>query len=216
EGFGRMDMTIHRGRRWSAARAYLRPAVKRGNLTLAVDALVTRILFEGKRAIGVEYVRRGRVHRVRAEREVILAGGAINSPQLLLLSGVGPADELNALDIPVVTDLPGVGANLQDHLELYVQVASTQPITLYNATKRLAMLRIGLEWFLFQSGLGASAHLEAGGFIRSRPGVRHPDLQFHFLPSLVIDHGRVPPDRHGYQAHVGPMPATSVGWLQLA
>ncbi|MBI1777011.1 MAG: choline dehydrogenase [Proteobacteria bacterium] len=216
EGFGRMDMTIHRGRRWSAAQAYLRPALKRRNLLVEVKALATRILFEGGRAIGIEYAKDGSTRRARAEREVILAGGAINTPQLLMLSGIGRADHLGAHDIAVIADVPGVGANLQDHLELYVQVASTQPITLYSATKTLAMLRIGLEWFLFQTGLGASAHLEAGAFIRSRPGVRQPDLQLHFLPSMVIDHGRQPAHRHAYQAHIGPMRATSVGNLTLA
>ncbi len=150
-----------------------------------------------------------------ADREVILCGGAINSPQLLMLSGVGPADHLQGHGIPVVADLPGVGQNLQDHLELYVQQACAQPITLYTVQHGLPMILSGLRWFLFQSGLCASAHLEAGGFIRRNDAVPHPDLQYHFLPSQVIDHGRIRPELHAYQAHVGPMRPTSIGHLAL-
>jgi choline dehydrogenase len=215
EGFGRMDMTIHHGRRWSAAMAYLRPAMARPNLRVVVEALTSRVLFEGRRARGVEYARNGRTEQARAAREVIVSGGAINSPQLLLLSGVGPADHLNQHGIAVVHDLPGVGANLQDHLEMWVQYECTQPITLYSATKFWHWIPIGLRWFLFQTGPGASAHLESGGFIRSRAGVEHPDIQYHFLPSVVNDHGRIPGDRHAFQAHVGPMRATSVGAITL-
>jgi choline dehydrogenase len=209
-----MDMTVHRGRRWSAASAYLRPAMVRPNLTVIVDALATRILVEGGRATGIEFRHRGALKRGRA-REIILAGGAINSPQLLLLSGIGPADEIRRLGIAVVQDLPGVGRNLQDHLELYVQHACTQPITLYLTENPLNRVAIGARWFLFKSGLGASAHLEAGGFIRRNAEVPHPDLQYHFLPSLVNDHGRKPIGRHGFQAHVGPMRPTSTGYLRL-
>jgi len=216
EGFGRMDMTIHNGKRWSSASAYLRPALNRPNLRVETGALTSRILFEGTRAVGIEYSQYGKLHQVRAEREVILCGGAINSPQLLMLSGIGQADELRALDIPVVADLPGVGQNLQDHLELYVQQECTQPITLFDAMKPHNMVRIGIQWFLFKSGLCSSAHLEAGAFIRSRAGVSHPDIQYHFLPALVNDHGRDPGDRHAFQAHVGPMRPTSRGFLKLA
>jgi choline dehydrogenase len=215
EGFGPMDMTIHRGRRWSTSVAYLRPARRRKNLVVEVGATATRILFEGTRAVGVEFGQRGRLAQARAEREVILAGGAINSPQLLMLSGVGNAEALRALGIPLVKHLPGVGRNLQDHLELYVQHACTEPITLFSATKLPAMLAIGLRWFLLRSGPGASSHLEAGGFVRSRPDVRHPDIQYHFLPSAVRDHGRIPPDRHAFQVHVGTLRATSAGWIEL-
>jgi choline dehydrogenase len=215
EGFGPMDMTIHRGRRWSAAVAYLWPVRKRKNLTIQTRAMSTRVLFEGRRAVGVEFEQRGRVREARAEREVIVSGGAINSPQLLMLSGVGDADHLRSVDVPLVHHLPGVGQNLQDHLELYVQHESTQPITLYRATKLPQMTLIGMRWFMFQSGWGASAHLEAGGFVRSRPDVPHPDIQFHFLPSAVNDHGRIPPDRHAYQVHAGTMRETSVGWIRL-
>jgi len=215
EGFGAMDMTIHRGRRWSAATAYLRPALSRPNLKIVVEALTTRILLEGTRATGVEFRQRGRLRQVRARREVILSGGAINSPQLLLLSGIGPADEIRRLGIPVALDLPGVGRNLQDHLELYVQYACTKPITLHLVENPLTRVRIGLEWFLFKSGLATSAHLEAGAFIRRNDAVPHPDLQFHFLPSLVNDHGRKPIGRHAFQAHVGPMRPTSAGYVRL-
>ncbi|HMG49558.1 MAG TPA: choline dehydrogenase [Inquilinus sp.] len=215
EGFGKMDMTIHRGERWSAAKAYLRPAQSRPNLTIETGALTTRILFEGTRAVGVEYAQGGQIRTARAAREVILAGGAINSPQLLMLSGVGPADQLRRHGIAVVHDLPGVGRNLQDHLELYIQYECTKPITLYSVENPLYKAKVGLEWFLFRSGLTTSAHLEAGGFIRSRPGIRHPDIQYHFLPSVVNDHGRKPGDRHAFQAHAGTMRATSRGWVEL-
>ncbi|XP_073675911.1 choline dehydrogenase, mitochondrial [Garra rufa] len=215
EGVGWMDMTIHKGKRWSTASAYLRPALSRPNLRTEVRCMVTRILFDGTRARGVEYQQDGQTKKVFADKEVILSGGAINSPQLLLLSGVGNADELRKHDIPVIQHLPGVGCNLQDHLEMYVQHRCTQPITLYNAQKPIQMVKIGLEWLLRFTGYGATAHLESGGFIRSRPGVAHPDIQFHFLPSQVIDHGRVKSKIEAFQVHVGPMRSTSVGWLKL-
>ncbi|HLJ19349.1 MAG TPA: choline dehydrogenase [Stellaceae bacterium] len=214
EGFGPMDMTIHRGRRWSAAAAYLRPAMPRPNLKVITGALATCIVVEGGRAIAVEFRRRGALERARA-REIILSGGAINSPQLLLLSGIGPADELRGHGIRAVHDLPGVGRNLQDHLELYVQHACKEPITLYLTESMVNRVAIGAQWFLFKSGLGASAHLEAGAFIRRNAEAAHPDLQYHFLPSLVNDHGRKPIGRHGFQAHVGPMRPTSAGYLRL-
>ena len=214
EGFGPMDMTVHRGRRWSAAAAYLRPAMRRSNLKVVTGALATRIVVENGRATALEFRHRGAMQRARA-REIILSGGAINSPQLLLLSGIGPADEVRRHGIKVVHDLPGVGRNLQDHLELYVQYACKEPITLYLTENPVYKVAIGLQWFLFKSGLGASAHLEAGAFIRRNADVAHPDLQYHFLPSLVNDHGRKPIGRHGFQAHVGPMRPTSAGYLRL-
>lgn len=215
EGFGWMDMTVHQGKRWSTASAYLRPALSRPNLRAEVQTLVSRVLFEGTRAVGVEYIKDGQSHKAYVSSEVILSGGAINSPQLLMLSGVGNADDLKKLGIPVVCHLPGVGQNLQDHLEIYVQHACTQPITLHSAQKPLRKVCIGLEWLWRFTGDGATAHLETGGFIRSRPGVPHPDIQFHFLPSQVIDHGRKPTQQEAYQVHVGTMRATSVGWLKL-
>lgn len=214
EGFGPMDMTVHRGRRWSAASAYLRPAMQRSNLTVMTGALATRIVVEKGRATALEFRHRGTALRARA-REIILSGGAINSPQLLLLSGIGPADEIRRHGVSVVHDLPGVGRNLQDHLELYVQHACKEPITLYITENAVNRVAIGLQWFLFKTGLGASAHLEAGAFIRRNAEVAHPDLQYHFLPSLVNDHGRKPIGCHGFQAHVGPMRPTSRGYLRL-
>ncbi|XP_051915412.1 choline dehydrogenase, mitochondrial [Hippocampus zosterae] len=215
EGLGWMDMTIFKGKRWSTASAYLRPVLDRPNLKTEVRCLATKILFDGHRAVGVEYVQRGETRRAFADKEVILSGGAINSPQLLMLSGVGNADDLKQHGIPVVQHLPGVGNNLQDHLELYVQQKCTQPITLYKAQKPFHMVKIGLEWLSVFTGYGATAHLESGGFIRSRPQVQHPDIQFHFLPSQVIDHGRVASKVEAYQVHVGPMRSTSVGWMKL-
>jgi len=176
---------------------------------------VTRVIFEGKKAIGIEVVEKGKIKKYRAEK-IILSGGAINSPQLLLLSGVGPADHLKEVGIDLVHHLPGVGANLQDHLEIYMAQQCTKPITLYSDQKGLRMIRVGVQWFLNQTGSAASAHLESGGFIRSKADVPHPDIQFHFLPSQVIDHGRQPPYLEAYQVHVGSMRATSVGWLKLA
>ncbi len=215
EGLGRMDMTTYKGRRWSTAQAHLRPALKRGRLEVRTRALVTRVLFDGRRAIGVEYERGGKLEQVFAGREVILSGGAINSPQLLMLSGIGPAGDLKKHAIPVVQDLPGVGSNLQDHIEAYVQYACKQPITLYGATGPLAKLKIGVEWILTRGGLGATNHFEAGGFIRSEAGVRQPDLQYHFLPMAVSYDGSSSAKGHGYQAHVGPMRPTSKGSITL-
>ncbi|KAK5923395.1 hypothetical protein CgunFtcFv8_000371 [Champsocephalus gunnari] len=215
EGLGWMDMTVHKGKRWSTASAYLRPALGRPNLTTEVCCLTTKILFDGNRAVGVEYTQDGQKKRAYAEKEVILSGGAINSPQLLMLSGVGNADDLKHHGIPVVQHLPGVGSNLQDHLELYVQQQCTQPISLYKAQKPFHMVKIGLEWLTMFTGYGATAHLESGGFIRSGPKVTHPDIQFHFLPSQVIDHGRVASKIEAYQVHVGMMRSTSIGWMKL-
>lgn len=218
EGFGPMDMTVHKGRRWSTAMAYLRPALTRPNLFLRTSALTTRILFEGTespRAVGVEVVHHGERMQMRAAREVILCGGAINSPQLLQLSGVGHPALLEPLGIPVVAARKGVGENLQDHLETYVQYACKEPITLYSAVKPLVKAKIGLEWMLFQSGLGATNHFESGGFIRSEAGVQHPDLQYHFLPMAVRYDGNAPATGHGFQAHVGPMRPTSRGHVRI-
>eukprot|EP00794_Sanderia_malayensis_P018193 gene18193-20008_t len=215
EGVGPMDMTIYKGKRWSAAQAYLRPALKRENLAVESRAFVYKILMDGNKAVGVEYEQDSQVRRLKARKEVILSGGAINSPQLLMLSGIGDEGDLARLGIPVAVDSPGVGKNLQDHLEVYVQHECKKPITLYSATKPWNMVAIGLQWFANQTGLGATSHLEAGGFIRSREGLSHPDIQFHFLPSAVHDHGRVNPDRHSYQVHVGTMRPTSRGYIAL-
>ncbi|MGQ3029543.1 MAG: choline dehydrogenase [Ferrovibrionaceae bacterium] len=216
EGFGRMDMTVKDGRRWSAANAYLKPAMSRPNLTVRTHCLVGLVTTEGRRATGVRYEQGGTVHQVAARREVILSGGPINSPQLLKLSGIGPAAELQAHGIPVVHDLPGVGENLQDHLEFYFQVACTQPITLYSKMGLVSRGLIGARWLLAKDGLGATNHFESCGFIRSRPGIRYPDIQYHFLPIAVTYDGQSMATEHGFQAHVGPMRTKSRGWVRLA
>ena len=215
EGFGRMDRTIHKGRRWSAANAYLKPAMKRTNLSVVTHALANRILFEGKRAVGVEYLRGSETKRVMARREVILAGGSINDPQLLKLSGIGPAGELKSHGIAVAHDLPGVGENLQDHLEFYFQMASKEPITLYSSLNPIAKALIGMRWLLRHDGLGATNHFESCGFIRSRAGISYPDIQFHFLPMAVRYDGKSMASEHGFQAHVGPMRSKSRGFVRL-
>jgi choline dehydrogenase len=215
EGFGRLDMTVRNGVRSSTANAYLRPAMKRRNLEVITHALATRIAFEGRRAVGVHYRRRGGEQTAKARREVILCGGPINSPQLLKLSGLGRAAELRSLGIDVVADRPGVGENLQDHLEFTFQVASKQPITLFAHTGLIQRGLIGAEWLMRRRGLGASNHFEAGGFIRSRSGVRYPDIQFHFLPMAVAYDGSTLAREHGFQAHVGPMLSKSRGWVRL-
>ncbi len=216
EGFGRMDMTVFHGRRWSAANAYLRPAMRRKNLFLVTGAAVSRIAFEGRRACGVKYRVGRREVLAKARREVILAGGAINSPQLLKLSGIGPAAELRALGIDIVRELRGVGENLQDHLEFYFQVAVRQPITLFSSQGILQKGLIGLRWLLRRDGLGATNHFESCGFIRSKAGIRYPDIQYHFLPLAISYDGRALATEHGMQAHVGPMRSRSRGWVRLA
>ena len=215
EGMGRMDMTVGRGRRSSTANAYLRPAMRRANLTLRTHALATNVLFAGRRAVGVRYQREGYAAEARVRREVIVCAGSINSPQLLKLSGIGPRAELAAFGIPMVQDLPGVGENLQDHMEFYFQVASREPVTLYKYMSAWRRALIGVRWLLTRGGLGASNHFETGGFIRSRAGMRYPDIQFHFLPLAVNYDGSALAREHGFQAHVGPMRSQSQGWVRL-
>jgi choline dehydrogenase len=215
EGFGRFDMTVGRGQRCSAAVAYLHPARARPNLTVLSGSLATRILLEGGRAVGVEFHRGGALRSARARREVIVSGGPINSPQLLKLSGIGPAAELESQGIPVRHALPGVGENLQDHLEFYFQVACREPVTLYSVMNPIAKAWIGARWLLTRTGLGATNHFETGGFIRSRAGVRYPDIQYHFLPLAVAYDGSSGASEHGFQAHVGPMRTNSRGWVRL-
>ena len=214
EGFGPMEQTVWRGRRWSVANAYLKPALKRPNLDL-VRCFARRILFEGHRAVGVEIERRGRVEVIRAKKEVILAASSINSPKLLMLSGVGDAAHLTEHGIEVLADRPGVGANLQDHLELYIQQACLQPITLYGRLNLLSKALIGAEWLFFKSGDGATNHFESAAFVRSKAGVDYPDIQYHFLPVAIRYDGKAPAEGHGFQAHVGPMRAASRGWVKL-
>jgi choline dehydrogenase len=215
EGFGPMEMTIWRGRRWSAANAYLRPALQRPNLHLLTRTHAERVVFEGRRATGVVVRRFGRRQTLTARREVIVAASAINSPKLLMLSGLGPAAHLREHGIEVVADRPGVGANLQDHLEVYVQQECVLPITLYSHLTPLGRARIGLQWMTTQSGLGATNHFEACAFIRSRAGIDYPDLQMHFLPVAIRYDGRAPARVHGYQVHVGPMRSKSRGAIRL-
>ncbi len=215
EGFAAFDRNVHQGQRWSAARAYLHPVLHRPNLTVMTRTLATKILFEGNRAVGVE-IKKGRrsVQKVLAG-EVILCGGAFNSPQLLQLSGVGNAAELEALDITVVQDLPGVGENLQDHLEVYVQHACTQPVSVYPALQWYNKPWVGLQWLLAKRGPAATNHFEAGGFVRSNDDVSYPNLMFHFLPVAVRYDGTLPNKGHGYQVHVGPMYSDAKGWVKI-
>jgi len=215
EGFGWMDMTVHEGRRSSTANAYLAPARDRPNLTVQSRALATAIAFDGRRATGIKYTRGGRDCSVGAAREVIVCSGPINGPQLLMLSGVGPGAHLREHGIDVVHDLPGVGANLQDHLELLIQVRCLKPVSLYSSMGPLGKLRIGLEWLLTKRGLGATNHFEAGGFIRSRPGVPYPDIQYHFLPLAIGYDGTSLVAGHGFQVHVGPNRSKSRGRVKL-
>jgi choline dehydrogenase len=220
EGFAAFDRNIHRGRRLSAARAYLHPILRsRGNLAVWTQRFVTRVLFKGTRAIGVEIARgiggHGGVERLTAG-EVILAGGAINSPQLLLLSGIGAADDLGELGIPVVADRPGVGRNLQDHLEVYVQHQSLKPVSMQpSATELWRRPFIGAQWLFLRSGPGATNHFEGGGFVRSNDEVAYPNLMFHFLPLAIRYDGSAGAQGHGYQVHVGPMYSDARGTLTL-
>ncbi len=214
EGFGPMDMTVNKGVRWSAVRAYLNRAQPRENLEIIQRALVNRVIFEGNRAVGVEYAENRSLKSLRCDREVIVCGGAINSPQLLNLSGIGRASDLERIGVPCVIDLPGVGENLQDHLEVYVQHRCKQPISLYPALKFTTQTAVFLQWKFRKRGWGTSNHFEAGGFIRSRAGVKHPDLQYHFFPVAANYDGRAPAEDHGFQAHVGPMRPTSRGYVR--
>jgi choline dehydrogenase len=209
EGFARFDRNIRNGRRWSAARAYLHPAMRRPNLEVRTRAFVERVVFDGARAVGVQVDG----ETIRA-REVVLCGGAINSPQLLQLSGVGNAGELEVLGIDVTQDLPAVGENLQDHLEVYVQCSSKLPVTVAPAYRWRNRPLVGLRWLLFKSGPGATNHFEAGGFIRSNDDVAYPNVMFHFLP-IAVRYDGTAPQGHGYQLHVGPMYSDSRGSVKI-
>ncbi|MCY1284128.1 Oxygen-dependent choline dehydrogenase [compost metagenome] len=218
EGFGPMDRTVTpEGRRAATGRGYLDQARNRPNLTIVTHALSDRILFSGKRAIGVAYLKGNSDTPItaRARREVLVCSGAIASPQLLQRSGVGPASLLRDLDVPVVHDLPGVGANLQDHLELYLQYACKEPVSIYPATKWWNQPMIGAEWLLLGSGLGASNQFEAGGFIRTRPEFAWPNIQYHFLPVAINYNGSKGVQEHGFQAHMGSMRSPSRGRIHL-
>jgi len=218
EGFAAFDRNVHNGRRLSAARAYLHPVMDRANLEVHTLSHVTKVDFEGDRAVGVQFARLGRrgSETVRAG-EVILCGGAINSPQLLQLSGIGAAAELRSLGIDVVADLPGVGEHLQDHLEVYIQHTATQPVTMAPYFAMKARPKVGLEWLLRKTGPGATNHFEAGGFVRSNDDVAYPNLMYHFLPIAVRYDGTLPEGGggHGYQVHVGPMYSDARGTCKI-
>ena len=215
EGFGPFEATIHKGRRWSAANAYLKPALKRENLNL-LRCFARKVIIQDGRATGVEIERNGKVETIAANREVIISASAFNTPKLLMLSGIGPVEHLNEHGIDVVADRQGVGQNLQDHLELYIQQASIQPITLFKHWNLYGKAKTGLQWLINRSGLGASNHFESTAFIRSKAGIAYPDIQFHFLPMAVRYDGKAAAEGHGYQAHVGPMRSKSRGSVTLA
>ena len=214
EGFAKFDRNVYRGRRLSAARAYLHPVMNRPNLTVITRALTTKILFEGKKAVGVEYTK-GRSTRKAHGNDIICCGGAINSPQLLQLSGVGSAELLQSHGINVVHDLPGVGENLQDHLEVYVQHSCKQPVSMQPALNWWNQPWIGFQWLFMRKGAAATNHFEAGGFIRSNEDVSYPNLMFHFLPLAIRYDGTAPPAGHGYQVHVGPMYSDARGSVKI-
>ncbi|MGF6392106.1 choline dehydrogenase [Pseudomonas plecoglossicida] len=214
EGFGAMHMTVKDGVRWSTANAYLRPAMSRPNLTVVTHAMTRRILLEGKRAVGVEYDQGGQTHKVYCKREVLVSSGPIGSPHLLQRSGIGPAAVLRKAGIEVRHDLPGVGENLQDHSEIYIQYACKEPVTLNGKMSLLGKALIGLRWLLFKDGLGASNHFEAGGFIRSAKGLRWPDIQFHFLPAAMRYDGNKPFKGHGFMVLTGPNKPKSRGHVR--
>ena len=216
EGAGFYQVTQKKGKRWSAAVAYLKPAMKRPNLTVITKALTTRVLTEKGRAVGVEYRHDGKLEKAYAGGEVILSGGAINSPQILMLSGIGAADELKRVGVAPVHDLPGVGKNLQDHLDINVVHECTQPITYDGLTTPLKQIKLGLQYLLFKDGPATSNIAEAGGFVKTDAKAASPDVQFHFIPAYVLDHGRIKPEGHGITLHVCCLRPESRGELRLA
>lgn len=215
EGFAPFDRNIHNGRRLSAARAYLHPVMDRKNLTVHTLSHVTGLRFDGTRVTGVDYLRFGRLHQQVEAGEVILCGGAFNTPQLLQLAGIGNPADLTAAGVQTRVDLPGVGANLQDHLEVYLQHACKQPVSIGPWLKHRYKLQVGAQWLFLRSGVGTSNHFEAGGFIRSNEEVAYPNLMFHFLPVAVRYDGSRPAAEHGYQLHLGPMYSDVRGWLKI-
>jgi choline dehydrogenase len=215
EGFGPMEMNVGGGKRCSAAVAYLRPAIARGNVRVVTGALVDKVQMTGHRATGVLFSVKGQACRAHAVREVILSAGSIMSPAILKRSGIGPQQELRDHGIAVLHHSPGVGENLMDHLELYIQQECTQPVSLYADVGLLGKARIGAQWLLTHSGLGATNHFESGGHIRSRAGIVYPDIQFHFLPLAISYDGKSMASGHGYQVHVGSKRSKSRGWVRL-
>ena len=215
EGFGMYDVTINKGERASVSKHYLKPASRRKNINIFSNAFVEKIIFDGQKAIGIEVKIKNKIERFTANKEVIVSAGSINSPQLLMVSGIGPAKHLNDLGIKIVKDIPGVGKNLQDHLETYIQQECKTSDTLYSATKLFNKFMLGIQWFLFKSGTGAHSHLEAGGFAKSSYDQLEPNIQFHFFPSFVIDHGLINPKFHGFQLHASPNRPKSRGEITL-
>lgn len=215
EGFGAMEQTTFKGKRWSAANAYLKPALKRENCSL-VRGFVTKVIIEDGQATGVEIRNGERVEIVHANAEVILAASSINSPKLLMLSGIGPAEHLTEHGIDVVADRPGVGSNLQDHLELYIQMAASKPVSLFKYWNLLGKAWVGALWLFLKKGPGASNQFESAAFLRSKAGIEYPDVQYHFLPIAVRYDGQVAAEGHGFQAHVGPMRSPSRGTVRLS
>ncbi|MEM5503067.1 choline dehydrogenase [Ahrensia kielensis] len=214
EGFGPMEQTVYKGRRWSGANAYLRPAIKRYKCEV-INAFAEKIIIKDGEAKGVQVSRGGNTEIITANREVIVAASSINSPKLLMLSGIGPAAHLAEHGIDVIADRAGVGQNLQDHLELYLQMASSQPITLYKHWNILSKALIGAQWLFTKTGLGASNQFESAAFVRSKAGIKYPDIQYHFLPMAIRYDGKAPAEGHGFQAHVGPMRSPSRGEITL-
>jgi choline dehydrogenase len=215
EGFGPMEMTVYKGFRWSAANAYLRPSIKRRNVKLVTRAYVHRVILEGKRATGVEYDVGRETVTAKARREVIVAASSINSPKILQLSGIGAPEVLQAAGLPVNHVLPGVGENLHDHLEIYFQMESLRPVSLYSSLNLYSKAMIGLEWLSFKTGLGTTNHFESCGFIRSKPGIEYPDIEYHFLPAAIRYDGKLAFKGHGFQVHVGPMRSKSRGHVRV-
>ena len=215
DGFGPMHMTVKEGVRASTANVYLKPALDRPNLAVVSDALCRRVVLQGKRAVGVEYEKAGAATLAWAGREVILAAGSVGSPSLLQLSGIGPAAVLQDAGVAVIHDLPGVGANLQDHLEVYFQFECKEPITLNGKLDPFNKFLIGARWFFLKDGLGATNHFESCAFIRSRAGIKWPDIQYHFLPAAMRYDGRSAVKGHGFQVHVGPNKPKSRGWIRI-
>ena len=215
EGFGPADMTVWKGSRYSTAKAYLKPALKKKNVQLLKRALVDQIIFEGKKAVGVKFIYQGETRIIKVKKDIVLSAGSINSPAILQRSGIGDGEELKSKGISVLNHLPGVGKNLQDHLEVYFQVKCLQPITLYKYLNPISKLLIGMQWMFLKNGLGASNQFETLGFIRSDRNIAYPDIQFHFLPVAIRYDGTAPSEGHGFQLHVGPMRSESRGYVEI-
>ena len=215
EGFGMYDVTIHKGERASASKYYLNSVKNRKNLNIFTESFVEKIIFDGRKAIGIEVKIKNKVKKIYANKEVILSGGSINSPQLLMVSGVGPGTHLKDKGIETIHNLDGVGKNLQDHLETYIQQECKTPDTLYTYVNKFNMIKAGIQWFVNKSGPCSTSFLEAGGFCKSSSDKEYPNIQFHFFPAFVIDHGKVDPDRHGYQLHASLNQPKSRGHITL-